>query len=117
MSAVCLRIALCFVAIFILWDIKSVFYAIWGPLDWLVGYADPRKPTVQDRMHGEMHMSKRPKPPRHSRTFCAVQVSMLITQAHGSQTGYSHILYKLQLITQCCRVAVTHRRVVLPLWS
>eukprot|EP00878_Enallax_costatus_P021635 GHUV01022920.1.p1 GENE.GHUV01022920.1~~GHUV01022920.1.p1 ORF type:complete len:409 (+),score=95.11 GHUV01022920.1:422-1648(+) len=45
------KIALCFVAIFILWDIKAVFYAIWSPLDWFVGYTDPRKPAGQDRMH------------------------------------------------------------------
>jgi len=40
------------VAIFVLWDIKSVFYTIWQPLDWLVGYTDPRK-GAQDRLHGE----------------------------------------------------------------
>lgn len=39
-------------AIFVLWDIKSVFYTIWQPLDWLVGYTDPRK-GAQDRLHGE----------------------------------------------------------------
>lgn len=44
------KIALCFVAIFVLWDIKSVFYTIWQPLDWLVGYTDPRK-GAQDRLH------------------------------------------------------------------
>lgn len=46
------RIALCFALIFVLWDIKSVFYAIWTPFDWLVGYTDPRK-GKQDRLHGE----------------------------------------------------------------
>lgn len=46
------RIALCFVAIFVLWDIKSVFYLIWKPFDWLVGYTDPRK-GEQDRLHGK----------------------------------------------------------------
>ena len=47
------RIGLCFVAIFVLWDIKSVFYLIWKPFDWLVGYTDPRK-GPQDRLHGEL---------------------------------------------------------------
>ena len=37
----------------VLWDIKSVFYGMWKPLDWLVGYEDPRKGAGQDRMHGE----------------------------------------------------------------
>eukprot|EP00775_Hariotina_reticulata_P006302 gene6302-6537_t len=44
------KIALCFALIFVLWDIKSVFYAIWTPFDWLVGYTDPRK-GKQDRLH------------------------------------------------------------------
>jgi hypothetical protein len=46
------RIGLCFVAIFVLWDMKPVFYTLWKPLDWLVGYTDPRK-GPQDRLHGE----------------------------------------------------------------
>lgn len=40
-------------AIFVLWDMKSVFYTIWTPFDWLVGYTDPRKPS-DDRLHGEL---------------------------------------------------------------
>jgi hypothetical protein len=46
------RIGLCFAAIFVLWDMKAVFYAIWQPFDWLVGYTDPRK-GAQDRLHGK----------------------------------------------------------------
>lgn len=30
-----------------------MFYAIWSPFDWLVGYSDPRKSADQDRLHGE----------------------------------------------------------------
>jgi hypothetical protein len=41
-----------FAAIFVLWDMKPVFYALWSPFDWLVGYTDPRKPGA-DRLHGE----------------------------------------------------------------
>jgi hypothetical protein len=42
----------CFAAVFVLWDIKAVFYTLWRPLEWLVGYADPRKQGPQDRLHG-----------------------------------------------------------------
>ncbi len=34
-----------------LWH-KPVFYAMWSPLTWLVGYIDPRKGADQDIMHG-----------------------------------------------------------------
>lgn len=44
------KIALCVLCVFVLWDLKPVFYAVWGPLDWLVGYTDPRK-GKQDRLH------------------------------------------------------------------
>jgi hypothetical protein len=47
------RIGLSFAAIFVLWDMKPVFYALWSPFDWLVGYTDPRKPAGQDRLHGK----------------------------------------------------------------
>ena len=35
----------------IFWDIKRVFYALWSPFDFVMGYTDPRKPSG-DRMHG-----------------------------------------------------------------
>lgn len=44
------KIGLSLGAIFVLWDMKPVFYALWGPFDWLVGYTDPRKPGP-DRLH------------------------------------------------------------------
>lgn len=37
--------------IIVAWDIKAVFYAIWSPFTWLVGYVDPRKPS-EDVLHG-----------------------------------------------------------------
>ena len=43
--------------IYVCWDVKAVFYAIWSPFTFLVGYNDPRKPT-DDLLHGE-----RPPPP------------------------------------------------------
>jgi len=39
--AVKMVLALVFVLVF--WDIKGVFYFVWKPLTWLVGYDDPRK--------------------------------------------------------------------------
>lgn len=45
------RIGLCVVLIYVCWDIKAVFYAIWSPFMFLVGYNDPRKPT-DDLLHG-----------------------------------------------------------------
>jgi hypothetical protein len=38
--------------ILVLWN-RTVFGWVWGPFDWLVGYADPRKGAGQDRLHGE----------------------------------------------------------------
>lgn len=34
-----------------LWEFKAVFYAVWSPFVWLVGYNDPRKPS-DDLLHG-----------------------------------------------------------------
>lgn len=48
------RIGLCVLLIYVCWDIKAVFYAIWSPFMFLVGYSDPRKPT-DDLLHGPCH--------------------------------------------------------------
>jgi hypothetical protein len=45
------RITLCFLLIYVFWDIKAVFYAVWSPFTFLVGYNDPRKP-IDDLLHG-----------------------------------------------------------------
>ena len=50
------RIGLCFLLVYVCWDLKPVFYAIWSPLTFLVGYNDPRKPS-DDLLHGA-----RPRP-------------------------------------------------------
>ena len=34
------------------WPCRSVFWAVWSPFTWLVGYRDPRKPDL-DILHGE----------------------------------------------------------------
>lgn len=38
--------------VFLLWDVKAVFYAIWTPFKWLVAYDDPRRPR-DDTLYGE----------------------------------------------------------------
>lgn len=50
------RIAACFLFIFVTWDLKTVFYAIWTPFTFLMGYNDPRKPT-NDALHGACRAS------------------------------------------------------------
>lgn len=45
-----LKMFLALAAVILFWDVKAVFYAIWYPFTWLVGYADPRKPAG-DIMH------------------------------------------------------------------
>ena len=47
------RIGLCFALVFVCWDLKPVFYAIWSPFTFLMGYNDPRKPT-NDLLHGAL---------------------------------------------------------------
>ena len=35
---------------------RWVFYLVWSPFTWLVGYVDPRKPS-NDVLHGELAFS------------------------------------------------------------
>ncbi|EFJ45254.1 hypothetical protein VOLCADRAFT_106065 [Volvox carteri f. nagariensis] len=44
------KILLCFAFIFVTWDLKFVFYAIWSPFKFILGYSDPRNPT-EDVLH------------------------------------------------------------------
>ncbi|GIL73487.1 hypothetical protein Vretimale_5256 [Volvox reticuliferus] len=44
------KILLSFVFIFVTWDLKFVFYAIWSPFKFIMGYSDPRNPT-DDTLH------------------------------------------------------------------
>ena len=48
--------------IYVCWDIKSVFYAIWSPFTFMMGYNDPRKPT-DDLLHGELPPLQSYRPP------------------------------------------------------
>lgn len=53
-AAVWAKIAASFAFVFVFWDLKPVFYAVWRPFGGLVTYLDPRKPRdKQDPMHGE----------------------------------------------------------------
>lgn len=45
------RIIGCVAVVFLCWDVRPVFYFIWAPLQWLMGYSDPRQPT-SDLLHG-----------------------------------------------------------------
>ena len=45
------KIAACLALVLATWDAKPVFYALWRPLDAVVGYTNPRKPDA-DRLHG-----------------------------------------------------------------
>ncbi|KAG7674621.1 putative Protein REDUCED WALL ACETYLATION 4 [Nannochloris sp. 'desiccata'] len=44
------KIFLCFGVVIGVWEIKSVFYAMWAPFQFLLGYTDPRRPNP-DAMH------------------------------------------------------------------
>lgn len=47
------RLSLCVVVVYVGWEIKPVFYALWSPFTWLLGYQDPRKPSG-DALHGAL---------------------------------------------------------------
>ena len=42
---------MCVAVGFVCWDVKPVFYAIWKPFQWVMGYSDPRNPST-DLLHG-----------------------------------------------------------------
>lgn len=46
-----LKIIACVAFIIIFWDMKVVFYTIWSPFKFLVGYVDPRKPGLTDSLY------------------------------------------------------------------
>lgn len=41
------KIAVCLVAVVILWDVPGVFNTLFGPLRFLLGFVDPRTPDVE----------------------------------------------------------------------
>ena len=45
------KIAASLALVVLCWDVRPVFNALWRPLDALVGYSDPRRPS-NDRLHG-----------------------------------------------------------------
>lgn len=77
LGAMC-RIGLCVLLIYVCWDIKAVFYAIWSPFMFLVGYNDPRKPT-DDLLHGQR--------PSAQPLFAALRVTLITVCALSSCPG------------------------------
>lgn len=47
---IAIKMAVCFLIVFFLWETPGVFKTLFRPLTWLVGYVDPRKPDV-DPLH------------------------------------------------------------------
>lgn len=45
------KLGVCVVVVYVCWDVKPVFYALWSPWTWLMGYTDPRRPSG-DPLHG-----------------------------------------------------------------
>lgn len=41
---ICLKFVGSFAVILVFWDLKPVFYGLWKPMDFLVGYTNPRNP-------------------------------------------------------------------------
>jgi N-acetylneuraminate 9-O-acetyltransferase len=52
-TAMAAKMVACVVCVWVIWDVKSVFYTIWGPLSGVFGYEDPRKPPG-DILHGAL---------------------------------------------------------------
>mmetsp|Transcript_345 Transcript_345/g.993 ORF Transcript_345/g.993 Transcript_345/m.993 type:complete len:555 (+) Transcript_345:262-1926(+) len=47
---IAIKIVGALLTILVFWDIRAVFFAVWKPFTWLVGYRDPRKPDL-DVLH------------------------------------------------------------------
>ena len=50
-AGIALKITVVSVLVATCWESKTVFYTLWTPFLWLVGYNDPRKPS-DDPLHG-----------------------------------------------------------------
>lgn len=48
-----LKLLACLGLVMAMWDVPSVFYAMWKPFSFVVAYTDPRNPDV-DPLHGEL---------------------------------------------------------------
>ena len=50
-AGIAFKIAVVTALVVTCWESKTVFYTLWTPFLWLVGYNDPRKPS-DDLLHG-----------------------------------------------------------------
>jgi N-acetylneuraminate 9-O-acetyltransferase len=63
------KLLACLVGVVVVWDIKRVFYSLWAPLGFLVGYRDPRRPS-SDLLHGAHLASSEGDVPFAHHFFC-----------------------------------------------
>lgn len=82
----CCRIALSFALVFLVWEVKPIFYALWRPFTFLMGYNDPRKPT-DDLLKGIAHIPRSLYPrDTHNDSFshlCSRYVSNKLLESSG----------------------------------
>ena len=55
-AGIALKIGVVTALVVACWESKTIFYTIWTPFLWLVGYNDPRKPS-DDLLHGAHAMA------------------------------------------------------------
>ncbi|KAJ9524481.1 hypothetical protein QJQ45_019558 [Haematococcus lacustris] len=69
-----IKLLCCLGGVALLWDVKPVFYALWSPFTFIMGYQDPRKP-LGDPLHGKWWTPTHPptRPPPHPPTHPTYQ--------------------------------------------
>lgn len=49
-SVMAVKLLICFVVVFVVWEIPGVFETLWSPFTYMLGYSDPAKPNLP-RLH------------------------------------------------------------------